>query len=31
MSKYRYGYDTNVGLLIYHSTSKSSCLISWIC
>jgi len=27
MLKYKYGYDENVGLLIYHSTPQSLCLI----
>jgi len=27
MSKYKYGYDKNVGLSIYHSTFQDLCLI----
>jgi len=27
MSKYKYGYNENVELFIYHSTSQSFCLL----
>jgi len=30
-AKYKYEYDENVELSIYHPTSQSFCLILWTC